>query len=417
MSAAAQPGLLARLLKDGPDPEGSDEPKGLLADQRGATMVMGVFMAAMLVGMIYYVWGIGGAVVHRERLQDAADTAAFGAAVIEARGMNLIALLNTIMLVLAIIGTAWQIVPYIIFFAATFATAECLELLEACCWYSGCCIYACESAIEHWIDFADSLDTADDWDSRISNAISMMNRAANAVDVGAPAMAQALVIAYGTDVYRPTTDWGAADIIPLVDTLEAEDDDSDWVCGNDAWIPGLDDGELGDTPSIFGFGTAAASVIFAAMSTRTTSWFWEGTIPGLELGWLMEQDEYCDGDPNSFIRVPEESWLGEEEFQVRTLMHGEPMFAWTTQGVAVANWGRMEGTDSYLAMIPPDVANSTAFAQAEYYWEHTEGDVKQEWVFSPRWRARMRRFSLSSAAGSLPLIGPVLSTIDGFIIH
>ena len=36
----------------------------VFADQRGATMVMGVFMAAMLVGMIYYVWGIGGAVVH-----------------------------------------------------------------------------------------------------------------------------------------------------------------------------------------------------------------------------------------------------------------------------------------------------------------------------------------------------------------
>ena len=55
-------------------------PKGLLTDQAGATMVMGVFIAVMLVGMIYYVWGIGDVILHRERMQDASDTAAFSAA-------------------------------------------------------------------------------------------------------------------------------------------------------------------------------------------------------------------------------------------------------------------------------------------------------------------------------------------------
>ena len=134
MGAGAQSeSWFARLLRDGPPAANNEQaPTGaigrdakrpsLLADESGATMVMGVFMAAMLVGMIYYVWGIGGAVVHRERLQDAADTAAFGAAVIEARGMNLICVLNLVMLILAVIGTAMQIVPYIMGAAAAAAT-------------------------------------------------------------------------------------------------------------------------------------------------------------------------------------------------------------------------------------------------------------------------------------------------------
>ena len=98
-------------------------------------------------------------------------------------------------------------------------------------------------------------------------------------------------------------------------------------------------------------------------------------------------------------------------------MHGAPAFAWTTQGVAVANWGRMEGTDSILAAIPPDIANSVSFAQSEYYWECEEGDVKEEWMFAPRWRARMRRFSAESLAGSIPIVGTVMGALDGFIIH
>lgn len=169
----------------------------LLSDERGATMVMGVFMAAMLVGMIYYVWGIGGTVVHRERLQDAADTAVFGAAVIEARGMNLIALMNVIMLVLAILGTAWLVAKAIVFATATAASAECALKIATCCEYSPCCIGPCIDAAEHWIDYSDISGDSDDWNDNISSAISGINTAANGVRRGAPVAAQGLVLAYG----------------------------------------------------------------------------------------------------------------------------------------------------------------------------------------------------------------------------
>jgi hypothetical protein len=58
---------------------------------------MGVFMAACVAGMLWYLAGIGDAIIYRQRMQEASDAAAFSAAALHARGMNLIVLLNLIM--------------------------------------------------------------------------------------------------------------------------------------------------------------------------------------------------------------------------------------------------------------------------------------------------------------------------------
>lgn len=414
MSAAAQSeSWLLQLLRDGPEPSrsGPEKKPTLLSDTSGATMVMGVFMAAMLVGMIYYVWGIGGAVVHRERLQDAADTAAFGAAVIEARGMNLICVLNMIMLVLAVIGTAMQIVPWIVGMAAAFATYDCVTTP---CVFCACCP-ACLAAVNHGLNFIDALDDADDWEDRITNAMNAMNTAGTAVAHGAPVMAEALAVAYGVDTYTPTTDFGAA-LVPLIDGIEVENDETGYVCGLVfEHMNATSEHNILSAASFFTLGTLAAATIFSAMATSTDTWYWRGLAVGLPLGYIVEHNTFCEVD--GFMRVPEDSWLGEEEFQVRTFMHGAPAWTWTTDGVAVANWGRTDGTESILGAIPPDIANSVSFAQAEYYWECDEGDVKEEWMFAPRWRARMRRFNAESLTGSIPIVGAVMGVIDGFIIH
>lgn len=60
-------------------------------------MIIGLMMAVFLVGMVYYVIGLGEAVLYRELLQDASDTAALSSALIHARGMNFIVLINLIM--------------------------------------------------------------------------------------------------------------------------------------------------------------------------------------------------------------------------------------------------------------------------------------------------------------------------------
>jgi hypothetical protein len=66
-------------------------------DQCGAITVMGVFMASFLIGILFYMIGTGDAILYREHMQDAADATAFSAAVYDARGMNIIALINLIM--------------------------------------------------------------------------------------------------------------------------------------------------------------------------------------------------------------------------------------------------------------------------------------------------------------------------------
>ena len=60
-------------------------------------MVMGIFMCSCLVGALWYLAGIGDAILYRERLQEAADAMAFSDAALHARGMNLLVLINLIM--------------------------------------------------------------------------------------------------------------------------------------------------------------------------------------------------------------------------------------------------------------------------------------------------------------------------------
>src|SRR5262245_42887365 len=68
--------------------------KALLSDRRGAVVLMAVFMAAFLVGCLWYLIGIGDAAVYRERMQEGADAVAYTTAVYHARGMNIIATIN-----------------------------------------------------------------------------------------------------------------------------------------------------------------------------------------------------------------------------------------------------------------------------------------------------------------------------------
>lgn len=75
----------------------SEATSSLRRDERGAVLVLGVFMGACLVGMLWYLAGIGDAILQRQRLQEAADAAAFSSAVLHARGMNLLVLMNLIM--------------------------------------------------------------------------------------------------------------------------------------------------------------------------------------------------------------------------------------------------------------------------------------------------------------------------------
>lgn len=82
----------------------------VLHDERGAILVLGIFMAACMVGMLWYLAGLGTTVLYRERLQEAADAVGFSAAVLHARGMNLLVLINLIMACVLGVRVAMKVV-------------------------------------------------------------------------------------------------------------------------------------------------------------------------------------------------------------------------------------------------------------------------------------------------------------------
>jgi len=86
----------------------------LVDDRRGAIMVIGLFMAVALAGSLWFILGIGDAIMVRDRAIEAADHAVFSAATVHARGMNYISALNLIMFAIACIYVAFCLLANII---------------------------------------------------------------------------------------------------------------------------------------------------------------------------------------------------------------------------------------------------------------------------------------------------------------
>ena len=89
-------------------------------DDRGAIMVIGIFMACAMIGLMWYMIGLGDALIWRDRSQEATDSMAFSSAAIHAHGMNIIAFINIVMSILAAIYLLAAIVYNILDFLLTF---------------------------------------------------------------------------------------------------------------------------------------------------------------------------------------------------------------------------------------------------------------------------------------------------------
>ncbi len=78
-------------------------------DQRGAILVLGIMLGAFLAGALFYLVGVGHAVIWRENVQDAADATAYEAAVWQARGMNVVVAINIFMAIVMGVLIAWRL--------------------------------------------------------------------------------------------------------------------------------------------------------------------------------------------------------------------------------------------------------------------------------------------------------------------
>ena len=74
--------------------------KRLHRDEGGNVIVLYIAAALLLVGMLWAVIGTGARMVQKETIQSSADAAAFSAAVIKAKGLNIIAFCNLVMAML-----------------------------------------------------------------------------------------------------------------------------------------------------------------------------------------------------------------------------------------------------------------------------------------------------------------------------
>ncbi len=80
----------------------------LVTDTRGAVMLTSIFAACFLIGGLWFIVGTTDAIVHRQRMQEAADAVAFSAAATQARGMNFLSAMNLILVALAAIYVIYR---------------------------------------------------------------------------------------------------------------------------------------------------------------------------------------------------------------------------------------------------------------------------------------------------------------------
>lgn len=101
----------------------------LRLDSRGAILVLGILLGAMLVSIIFHIASVGQAILWRENAQDAADAVAYEAALWNARGMNVIVALNIFLAVLMAILMFWRLLLLVVTIMLVLSGIACLAMV------------------------------------------------------------------------------------------------------------------------------------------------------------------------------------------------------------------------------------------------------------------------------------------------
>lgn len=195
---------------------------GLYEDRSGAIMVVGAFLAAFLVGLLYYGVGLAETMLYRERMQDASDAVAFSAAVMNARGMNLIAFINIIMAAVLAVLVALRAVELLCI--AGIAIAAGLS------WITG---GASLAAIPPLTAVRNAVNTA--YNSAkpvVENILRIGHKAGVAVRRGMPFVSQGRAVLTAMTAYNPPAYVGF--VFPLARPLPTEDAPYSELCDKSA---------------------------------------------------------------------------------------------------------------------------------------------------------------------------------------
>lgn len=353
-------------------------------------MVIGVFMAMLVTGFLYYIIGIGNTIIFRERMQDAADALAFSGAVVHARGMNLIALINIVMAMLTTIFFAIRTVMAAIFLLAAFVA-----------------VFNPPASVPIF-NLGNQVRQIGDQYKRsiLEPALRLGHSAQQTIRQTYPYLAQAnAVLMSRSQMYSPPVTIGA--IHPLADhPLPVKPAPMQRLCDKAAepigqviafplqWL-----GSIGSR--VGGFIGRVVSAVFCNELRDDR----------------MRPHEIDPGDGSCNDGMPGQNC---EYVQIRSVVMGNTPFEGNERGVSMANWGRGSGGGIFGAM--GNFARF-GFAQAEYYYEGDANDnranAREEWMWHMSWRARFRRFRMPSNPLGLSGVtgGLDLSLIDRVIVH
>jgi hypothetical protein len=407
----------------------------VLENQRGAILLGAVFMATFLVGCLWYVMGVGDAIIYREKMQDGADSVAFAAAVYHARGMNVIAMLNLVM--------AATLAVLIWLKIAQLLLITLIAILTGLCYFSGwaCAALAPATTAENAV--SNAIETVE---PIVENTLKALSKLQAWIARATPYVASGRSIA-AAERYGPTVDYGVAISPSMVpsDTrlgLPVEEDSFSNLCGKAGEVSVM----ISPLGALKGLGVPATDLIAGMVGGLTSSF--PGYFCGgggasdfaANSGTLIEKvckqqhdqaDEDDDfdldkcideskkqleksgdvsqlsGDGKTSKRIADGSRNGDGSFQVYSFVRGKEWYKDSEKGVEIASWkGDKAGGGVFSALA------GIGFAQSEFYYDQTRPD-RLDWedyeddaMWNMRWRARLRRVRLPGGG----LIGGLLGS-------
>jgi hypothetical protein len=346
-------------------------PRELRGDQQGAILVIGLFAAIFIVGVLYYLLGFGQALRHGERMQDAADSVTFATSVMHARAMNLMALLNMVKLAVVVV-----LAGLLSIMAAAVATIAWIQRRRRRRLRYGWTIpflllvlvqaeakYAAASAPGEMV-----LRAAD--------------RAQRVLRDRLPEIAVEKARREVLPAYAPPARDLFASPAPL--PLPTEESTPTELC-------------------------ARALSHGARMGHRAFSAVPSGTIRGRAR--RTQRDRFsalCMAERARPHRITDPR-LGGERYQIRLVVLGQPLDTLGEQGVRTAAF--MADEDPGHVGRLRDQLSRVSFAQGEYYFEGPQ--IEAEMLWHMEWRARLRRYRAPAPAG----LGAVGAGGDEWVVH
>jgi hypothetical protein len=258
----------------------------LADDRRGAIMVVATFMAVFACAMLWYLIGVGDAILYRERVQDAADAVAFAGAVYHARGMNLIATLNIIMAALLGLVVAAKLLKFLNDTACVISCG-----CSAIPYIGSACSAVCSTTMSLRTPINQAVDRLEDLYEQVGPILS---KTQTGVAVAMPWLAETKAITVSLE-YKPDVRFGAivsASLAPQGSRkgLPVEDADDGVLCKK-----------------------VSAGLVDLLFDTLHTPGFVRGWFGGMLEGFV---GLFCDGGPLIDLEKQKEILSREEDKQI-----------------------------------------------------------------------------------------------------